>query len=85
MKEYIAFDIGGTQIKYGIISEAGRVLKRKTVATEIHLGGEQIIQNSFFYQKLMNEHTIAGIGISTAELLILIRNCDGRRGSYSGI
>ena len=27
----------------------------------------------------MNEHTIAGIGISTAELLILIRNCDGRR------
>ncbi|ANV73826.1 MULTISPECIES: ROK family protein [Bacillus] len=70
MKEYIAFDIGGTQIKYGIISEAGRVLKRKTVATEIHLGGEQIIQKLILLsKKLMNEHTIAGIGISTAGIV----------------
>ncbi|HDR8177567.1 TPA: ROK family protein [Bacillus cereus] len=68
MKEYIAF--GGTQIKYGIISEAGRVLKRKTVATEIHLGGEQIIQKLILLsKKLMNEHTIAGIGISTAGIV----------------
>ena len=73
MKEYIAFDIGGTQIKCGIVSEIGRVLKRKTVATEIHLGGEQIIQNLYMYPKIMNEHTIAGIGISTTELLILIK------------
>ncbi|MGA5714507.1 ROK family protein [Bacillus bombysepticus] len=70
MKEYIAFDIGGTQIKYGIISEAGRVLKRKTVATEIHLGGEQIIRKLILLsKKLMNEHTIAGIGISTAGIV----------------
>lgn len=70
MKEYIAFDIGGTQIKYGIISEAGRVLKCKTVATEIHLGGEQIIQKLILLsKKLMNEHTIAGIGISTAGIV----------------
>ena len=70
MKEYIAFDIGGTQIKYGIISEAGRALKRKTVATEIHLGGEQIIQKLILLsKKLMNEHTIAGIGISTAGIV----------------
>ena len=26
MKEYIAFDIGGTHIKYGIVSETGTVL-----------------------------------------------------------
>ncbi|PGV84317.1 ROK family protein [Bacillus thuringiensis] len=70
MKEYIAFDIGGTQIKYGIVSEIGRVLKRKTVATEIHLGGEQIIQKLILLsKKLMNEHTIAGIGISTAGIV----------------
>ncbi len=70
MKEYIAFDIGGTQIKYGIVSETGRVLKRKTVATEIHLGGEQIIQKLILLsKKLMNEHTIAGIGISTAGIV----------------
>ncbi|KXY39007.1 ROK family transcriptional regulator [Bacillus cereus] len=70
MKEYIAFDIGGTQIKYGIVSEIGRVLKRKTVATEIHLGGEQIIQKlTYVSQKIMNEHTIAGIGISTTGIV----------------
>lgn len=70
MKEYIAFDIGGTQIKYGIVSEAGAVLKHKTVPTEIHLGGEQIIQKLILLsQKLINEHTISGIGISTAGII----------------
>ncbi|MEB9611141.1 ROK family protein [Bacillus cereus] len=70
MKEYIAFDIGGTQIKYGIVSEIGRVLKRQTVATEIHLGGEQIIQKLIYVsKKIMNEHTIAGIGISAAGIV----------------
>ncbi|MHA7103307.1 ROK family protein [Bacillus sp. C-3-6] len=70
MKEYIAFDIGGTQIKCGIVSEIGRVLKRKTVATEIHLGGEQIIQKLIYVsKKIMNEHTIAGIGISTTGIV----------------
>ncbi|MEC2257337.1 MULTISPECIES: ROK family protein [Bacillus cereus group] len=70
MKEYIAFDIGGTQIKYGIVSEIGRVLKRKTVATEIHLGGEQIIQKLIYVsKKIMNEHTITGIGISTTGIV----------------
>ena len=70
MKEYIAFDIGGTQIKYGIVSEAGAVLKHKTVPTEIHLGGEQIIQKLILLsQKLINEHTISGIGISTEGII----------------
>ncbi|ALQ66224.1 ROK family protein [Bacillus thuringiensis] len=70
MKEYIAFDIGGTQIKYGIVSETGTVLKHKTVSTEIHLGGEQIIQKLILLsKKLMNEHTISGIGISTAGIV----------------
>lgn len=70
MKEYIAFDIGGTQIKYGIVSETGTVLKHRTVPTEIHLGGEQIIQKLILLsKKLMNEHTITGIGISTAGIV----------------
>ncbi|PFV82459.1 sugar kinase [Bacillus sp. AFS059628] len=70
MKEYIAFDIGGTQIKYGIVSETGTVLKHKTVSTEIHLGGEQIIQKLILLSKqLMNEHTVSGIGISTAGIV----------------
>ena len=84
MKEYIAFDIGGTQIKYGIVSETGIVLKHKTVPTEIHLGGEQIIQNSFFYQKLMSEHTISELVLVLRELLTLIKDCDGRADHIPG-
>lgn len=51
MKEYIAFDVGGTQIKYGIVSETGTVRKHQTVPTEIHLGGEQIIQKLIYVSK----------------------------------
>lgn len=70
MKEYIAFDIGGTQIKYGIVSEIGGVLIHKKVSTEIHLGGEQIVQKLIYLsKKLMTEHTISGIGISTAGIV----------------
>lgn len=70
MKEYIAFDIGGTQIKYGIVSEIGVVLIHKKVPTEIHLGGEQIVQKLIcLSKKLMTEHTISGIGISTAGIV----------------
>ncbi|MFK4327826.1 putative NBD/HSP70 family sugar kinase [Bacillus sp. RC55] len=70
MKEYIAFDIGGTQIKYGIVSEIGVVLIHKKVPTEIHLGGEQIVQKLIYLsKKLMTEHTISGIGISTAGIV----------------
>ena len=70
MKEYIAFDVGGTQIKYGIVSETGTVRKHQTVPTEIHLGGEQIIQKLIYVsKKIMNEHTITGIGISTTGIV----------------
>jgi hypothetical protein len=42
-----------------LIPIPARVLKRQTVATEIHLGGEQIIQKLIYVsKKIMNEHTI---------------------------
>ncbi|PFZ13771.1 sugar kinase [Bacillus pseudomycoides] len=70
MKKYIAFDIGGTQIKYGIVSEIGTLLEHQTVSTEAHLGGEQIVQKLIcLSQELMNQHAISGIGISTAGIV----------------
>lgn len=51
MKEYIAFDIGGTQIKYGIVSETGIVLKHKAVPQKFIWAGDKLFKNSFFYQK----------------------------------
>ncbi|WP_459502160.1 ROK family protein [Bacillus sp. C1] len=70
MKKYIAFDIGGTQIKYGIVSEVGTLLEHKTVFTESHLGGEQIVQKLIcLSQELMDQQSIFGIGISTAGIV----------------
>ncbi|KFN01852.1 ROK family protein [Bacillus clarus] len=70
MKKYIAFDIGGTQIKYGIVSELGILLNQKTTLTEAHLGGEQIVQKLIsLAEQLMNEHIVSGIGISTAGIV----------------
>lgn len=70
MKQYIAFDIGGTEIKYGIVSEIGTLLEHQTVSTESHLGGEQIVQKLIcLSQELMNQHAISGIGISTAGIV----------------
>lgn len=74
MKEYIAFDIGGTQIKYGIVSETGTVLKHKTVPTEIHLGGEQIIQKLILLsKKLMGNIRFGELVLVRRELLTLIK------------
>ncbi|MEN1938127.1 ROK family protein [Paenibacillus sp. 102] len=70
MKKYIAFDIGGTQIKYGIVSEFGTVLVHQIVSTDAHLGGEQIVQKLIsLSQNVMSEHKISGIGISTAGIV----------------
>ncbi len=41
LKNYIAIDIGGTAIKYGLISSDGKVLERKSTPTGAELGGER--------------------------------------------
>lgn len=70
VKKYIAFDIGGTQIKSGIVSKSGILLNHETTLTEAHLGGEQIVQKIIILaEQLMNEHAVSGIGISTAGIV----------------
>ena len=39
MKKYISIDIGGTAIKYGIVSENAEVLLKKEMKTEAQKGG----------------------------------------------
>ncbi len=43
MKFYLSFDIGGTNIKYGVVNERGEILQRGKVQTK--LSGEAIINN----------------------------------------
>ena len=42
MKKYIAVDIGGTAIKYGVIDENGVLTKRQEMPTEAYQGGPSI-------------------------------------------
>lgn len=67
MKHYLAFDIGGTQIKYGIVTEKGDILSHFMMDTEAHLGGRAIIDKVIAAGKsIVADHSLSGIAISTA-------------------
>lgn len=67
MKHYLAFDIGGTQIKYGIVTENGEILSHFMMDTEAHLGGRAIIDKVIAAGKsIVADHSLSGIAISTA-------------------
>lgn len=66
----LAFDIGGTQIKYGIVSHSGEVLSATVVDTPKYAGGEAVIQLlRELTRTLMQQYVIAGIAISTFGLV----------------
>jgi predicted NBD/HSP70 family sugar kinase len=66
----LAFDIGGTQIKYGIVSHAGEVLSATVVDTPKYAGGEAVIQLlRELSRTMMAQYEIAGIAISTFGLV----------------
>lgn len=44
MKHYVAIDIGGTNIKYGLINEAEILVEAHEMPTEAHKGGPGIMQ-----------------------------------------
>ena len=63
----MAFDIGGTQIKYGIVDENGSILAHYKMDTEAFLGGQAILQKVIEAGKvLMEDYRVEGVGISTA-------------------
>ncbi|WP_082820782.1 ROK family protein [Fictibacillus phosphorivorans] len=67
MRKFVAFDIGGTLIKYGVISEDGTFIEKYEVPTEAQLGGPAIVQKvKQCGEQLIEKHDISGICISTA-------------------
>lgn len=70
MKQYISIDIGGTAMKYGIIDEAGTILKRMEQKTEAHKGGSEILRKTMeIVKQLQIENQISGVCISTAGMV----------------
>lgn len=67
MRKFIAFDIGGTLIKYGVLNEDGTFIEKHECPTEASLGGAAIINKvKECGGKLQESHNISGICISTA-------------------
>ena len=62
-----AFDIGGTNIKYGVLNEAGDILYKEKTATNASEGGKAVIDKVKELAKYLQEHyELSGIAISTA-------------------
>ncbi|MGO0263621.1 ROK family protein [Priestia megaterium] len=67
MRKFLAFDIGGTLLKYGILTEEGTFIEKYECPTEAHLGGAAIIDKiKVFGRQLCIKHKVSGICISTA-------------------
>ncbi|MDO6450387.1 ROK family protein, partial [Oceanobacillus profundus] len=67
MREFIAFDIGGTLIKYSVLKENGSIIYKNEVPTEADLGGLEVINKvKKIGDELLQSYLIAGICISTA-------------------
>ncbi|UOY93092.1 ROK family protein [Ectobacillus sp. JY-23] len=67
MRNFLAMDIGGTFIKYGVLTEDGTFVEKHEIDTEAHLGGKAILEKvKHFGKTLIAQHKISGICISTA-------------------
>ncbi|WP_174614595.1 ROK family protein [Virgibacillus ihumii] len=67
MRYFIALDIGGTNIKYGIVNEYGAMKYQSSIPTEIEYGIGHLYGNvEQVVQLLLNKsYPVTGIGIST--------------------
>lgn len=70
MKKYVSIDIGGTAIKYGLITEDGEILRRGERKTESYKGGPSILKKTAeITEEFFKTEEISGICISTAGMV----------------
>ncbi len=69
MKKYISVDIGGTEIKYGLLSEEGAFFKYACAPTEAAKGASCLMEKIEGLIDSLMEEEIVGIGISTAGMV----------------
>ncbi|MCR4907329.1 MAG: ROK family protein [Lachnospiraceae bacterium] len=65
MKQYIAIDIGGTNIKYGVVSQNGEVLSNLEKETSAFAKGEELLKFLADIVALLRNDETAGIGVAT--------------------
>ncbi len=89
----IAIDIGGTNVKAGVLSRDGEIAARRRALTEERKGGEQLMEKLIdLAQSLMDEvgepgATYAGIGVGTPGLPKdgVIVSCPGKIPGWEGV
>ncbi len=67
MKNYICIDIGGTNIKYGILNEDGTILFDSSRKTSVYEDGNDILEDiDNIICNLINDYRVEGVCVSTA-------------------
>lgn len=71
MKKYMCFDIGGTNIKFGVLDENGNIIIKNSVDSEARIkGGPGIIDKIVdITKKYMDEYNLSGVAISCAGMI----------------
>lgn len=60
----LGIDLGGTDIKFGLVDKSGRLLHKAKYPTHAHLGFEGVIRRvSDFAREVVGSHDVAGIGM----------------------
>lgn len=75
----VAIDIGGTEIKYGLVDENGNILYSSKIDTEAKKGKEELLKKIFnIIENYQMKNLISGIAISTTGQV------DGKLGKVVG-
>lgn len=70
MNNYVAIDIGGTNIKYGIVDGNGQIIYNAKTPTEAMAGGKHLCEKvCSLIEKLTADYEVKGIAISTAGVI----------------
>lgn len=70
MKRYVSIDIGGTAIKYGVLSGDGELVCRSEMRTESYKGGMSILAKAVgIVERYYETGAVDGICISTAGMV----------------
>ena len=70
MTNYIAIDIGGTNIKYGLVDQEGQLLESHEIPTEAHKGGPHILEKTKqIVASYLEKDSVAGVAISSAGMV----------------
>lgn len=64
MKNYIAFDVGGTKVKYGVLNERGEILESGKYNTRYTVLDEFVSDMLLVIEEYKNKYEISGIAIS---------------------